>query len=172
MVRERWGPLAGTRILDLGWMMAGPQATSILAAYGAETLKIESQMRPDWARTAFGPIVVPESIDGSGYFNNFNRNKRSITLNMTTDEGRELFARLLAVADGVLENFSAGVLTRWGFPYERMREIRPDIVYVSMSGFGHTGPYNGYQSFGPTVQAVSGLTWQSGNPEMPPAGWG
>jgi crotonobetainyl-CoA:carnitine CoA-transferase CaiB-like acyl-CoA transferase len=166
------GALAGVRILDLGWMMAGPQATAVLAAYGAEVLKIESRARPDWARTAFGPILIPGDLDGSGYFNNFNRGKRSITLNMATEEGRAMFARLLAVADGVLENFSAGVMAKWGFSYEEMRRIRPDIVYVSMSGFGHTGPYNGYQSFGPTVQAVSGLTHQSGFPDLPPAGWG
>lgn len=169
---ERWGPLTGVRILDLGWMMAGPQATALLAAYGAEVLKIESRARPDWARTAFGPIIHPDPYDGSGYFNNFNRNKRSITLNMATARGRELFARLLAVSDGVLENFSAGVLARWGFSYAEMARIRPDIVYVSMSGLGHDGPYSGYQTFGPTVQALSGLTHQSGFPEMEPAGWG
>ena len=169
---ERWGPLAGVRVLDLGWMMAGPQGTSILAAYGAEVIKIESRTRPDWARTAFGPIVADVPYDSSGYFNNFNRNKRSITLNMGTQRGRELFACLLAVADGVLENFSAGVLARWGFSYEAMAAIRPGIVYVSMGGFGHSGPYHDYQSFGPTVQAVSGLTHQSGFPDMEPAGWG
>jgi crotonobetainyl-CoA:carnitine CoA-transferase CaiB-like acyl-CoA transferase len=169
---KRWGPLAGIRILDLGWMMAGPQATAILAAYGAEVIKVESRVRPDWARTTFGPIIGDDPYDGSGYFTNFNRNKRGITLNMGTERGRGLFARLLAVSDGVLENFSAGVLARWGYSYEEMARIRPDIVYVSMSGFGHNGPYSGYQSFGPTVQAVSGLTHLSGFPDMEPAGWG
>lgn len=169
---ERWGPLAGVRILDLGWMMAGPQATSILAAYGAETIRVESRNRPDLARTTFGPLVHEDRYDGSGYFNNFNRNKRSISLNMTTPRGRELFARLLAVSDAVLENFSAGVMAKWGFTYEAMRAIRPDIVYVSMAGFGQSGPYRDYQTFGPSVQASSGLTHQSGFPELAPAGWG
>ena len=172
IIHRSAGPLAGVRVLDLGWMMAGPQATAILAAYGAETVKIESRARPDLARTTFGPIVVPESLDGSGYFNNFNRNKRSITLNMTTERGRELFGRLLMVSDGVLENFAPGVLERWGFSYAAMARIRPDIVYVSMGGFGHSGPYREYQTFGPTVQAVSGLTHQSGFPDREPAGWG
>jgi crotonobetainyl-CoA:carnitine CoA-transferase CaiB-like acyl-CoA transferase len=166
------GALAGVRVLDFGWMMAGPQATAILAAYGAEVIKIESRARPDHARTIFGPIVGEDPYDSSGYFNNFNRNKRSITLNMTTKGGRNLFARLLAVSDGVLENFSAGVLARWGFPNEEMARIRPDIVYVSMSGFGHSGPYRDYQTYGPSVQAISGLTHQSGFPDMEPAGWG
>jgi crotonobetainyl-CoA:carnitine CoA-transferase CaiB-like acyl-CoA transferase len=135
-------------------------------------IKVESRARPDLARTTFGPIVAEDPYDGSGYFNNFNRDKRSITLNMTTERGRRLFAELLAISDGLLENFAAGVLDRWGFPYEEMRRIRPDIVYVSMSGFGHTGPYRDYKTFGPIVQAVSGLTHQSGYPDMEPAGWG
>jgi crotonobetainyl-CoA:carnitine CoA-transferase CaiB-like acyl-CoA transferase len=171
-MNERWGPLDGVRILDLGWMMAGPQATTILAAYGAETIRVESRNRPDLARTTFGPIVAEDRYDGSGYFNNFNRNKRSVSLNMTTPRGRELFARLLAVSDAVLENFSAGVMAKWGFTYEAMRAIRPDIVYVSMAGFGQSGPYRDYQTFGPSVQASSGLTHQSGLPELEPAGWG
>lgn len=173
MSEERWGALAGVRILDLGWAMAGPQATAILAAYGAEVIRVESRARPDLARTTFGPIINPDDpYDGSGYFTNFNRNKRSITLNMTTPRGRELFARLLTVADGVLENFSAGVMRAWGFSYEAMARIKPDIVYVSMAGFGHTGPYRDYQTFGPSVQAVSGLTHLSGFPDREPAGWG
>jgi len=166
------GPLRGARILDLGWAMAGPQATVILGAYGAEVIKVESRARPDLSRTTFGPIVVEDPYDGSGYFNNFNRDKRSVTLNMGTSEGRRLFAALLAVSDGVLENFAAGVLERWGFSYDAMRRIRPDLVYVSMAGFGHSGPYRDYKTFGPIVQAVSGLTHLSGFAEMEPAGWG
>jgi crotonobetainyl-CoA:carnitine CoA-transferase CaiB-like acyl-CoA transferase len=158
--------------LDLGWAMAGPQGAAILGAYGAEVIKVESRARPDLARTTFGPIVAEDPYDGSGYFNNFNRDKRSITLNMTTERGRRLFAELLAISDGLMENFAAGVLDRWGFPYEEMRRIRQDIVYVSMAGFGHTGPYRDYKTFGPIVQAVSGLTHQSGYPDMEPAGWG
>lgn len=168
-----FGALQGLRVLDLGWAMAGPQAMGILAAYGADVIKVESRARLDLARTTFGPIMRPDDPEnGSGYFTNFNRNKRSITLNMTSERGRQLFAQLLAVSDGLLENFSAGVLSKWGFPYAEMARIRPDIVYVSMAGFGHTGPYRDYQTFGPTVQAVSGLTHLSGFPERPPAGWG
>ncbi len=166
------GALDGIRILDLGWAMAGPQATRILADFGAEVIKVESRARLDMARTIFGPHVGDQVPDNSGYFNNFNRNKLGITLNMGKPEGREIFARLVAISDGVLENFSAGVMRGWGLDYADLRAIRPDVVYVSMAGFGHSGPYEHYQTFGPTVQAVSGLTHQSGFPGMQPAGWG
>lgn len=164
--------LTGLRIIDLGWAMAGPQATRILADFGAEVIKVESRARPDLARTAFGPHVGERTLDSSGYFNNFNRNKLSVTINMAREEGREVFKRLVAVSDAVLENFSAGVMAKWGLHYEGLRAVKPDIVYVSMAGFGHSGPYSHYQTFGPTVQAVSGLTHMSGFADMPPAGWG
>jgi crotonobetainyl-CoA:carnitine CoA-transferase CaiB-like acyl-CoA transferase len=166
------GPLAGLRLIDLGWAMAGPQAMRILADLGAEVVKVESRARPDQARTTFGPHVGERAIDNSGYFNNFNRNKLSAAINMSRPEGREVFKKLVAVSDGVLENYSAGVMKKWGLHYEGLRAIKPDIVYVSMAGFGHYGPYAGYQTYGPTVQAVSGLTFQSGFPDLPPAGWG
>jgi crotonobetainyl-CoA:carnitine CoA-transferase CaiB-like acyl-CoA transferase len=166
------GALEGIRILDLGWAMAGPQATRILADFGAEVIKVESRARLDMGRTIFGPHVGDQVPNNSGYFNNFNRNKLGITLNMGKPEGREIFARLVAISDGVLENFSAGVMRSWGLDYDDLRAIRPDIVYVSMAGLGHSGPYEHYQTFGPTVQALSGLTHQSGFPDMQPAGWG
>src|SRR5206468_12026577 len=88
------GALADLRIIDLGWAMAGPQATRILADFGAEVIKVESRARLDMARTVFGPHVGERNVDNSGYFNNFNRNKRSVQLNMSCDGGRGLFARL------------------------------------------------------------------------------
>lgn len=166
------GALDGIRILDLGWAMAGPQATRILADFGAEVIKVESHARLDMGRTVFGPHVGERGVDSSGYFNNFNRNKRGVTLNMAKPEGRAIFAQLVAISDGVLENFSSSVMRQWGFDYDGLRRIRPDIVYVSMAGLGHSGPYEHYQTFGPTVQALSGLTHQSGFADMQPAGWG
>ena len=168
-------PLEGVRVLDFGWAMAAPQATRLLADFGAEVLKIESKARPDLARTAFGPHPHGREafgLDSSGYFNHFNRNKKSITLNMVRPEASEVFADLLRVSDVVIENFSAGVLENWGWPYERMKELKPDIIYVSMAGFGHRGPDSAYRTFGPTVQALSGLTHLSGFPDQEPAGWG
>ncbi|MDP9238053.1 MAG: CoA transferase [Chloroflexota bacterium] len=166
------GALPGLRIIDLCWVMAGPQATRILADFGAEVIKVESRARPDPGRVVFGPWVGEPGIDNNGYFNNFNRNKRSISLNMSHPEGREIFGRLVAISDGVVENYSASVMRNWGFDYEGLCRHRPDIVYVSMAGLGHSGPYEAYQTFGPTVQALSGLTHLSGSPDMQPAGWG
>src|SRR5205814_10380140 len=160
------GPLADLRILDLGWAMAGPQATRILADFGADVIKVESRARLDLGRTLFGPHVGERSTDNSGYFNNFNRNKRSATINMSRPEAREIFARLVTMSDAVLENFSAGVMENWGLDYDGLCRLRPDIVYVSMAGLGHSGPYRDYQTFGPTVQALSGLTHLSGFPDM------
>jgi crotonobetainyl-CoA:carnitine CoA-transferase CaiB-like acyl-CoA transferase len=165
-------PLSGLRIIDLGWAMAGPQATRLLADFGAEVIKVESHARPDMARTMFGPHVGERSLNSSAYFTNFNRNKLSVTVNLSMPEGRKILERLVAISDGLLENYSAGVMKKWGLDYEGMCRIKPDIVYVSMAGFGHSGPYSNYQSYGPTVQAVSGLTHLSGFPDREPAGWG
>src|SRR5438552_6556655 len=90
------GALADLRILDLGWAMAGPQATRILADFGAEVLKVESRARPDMARLVFGPYSGDVPLENSGYFNNFNRSKRSVTINMARAEGRHIFGRLVA----------------------------------------------------------------------------
>ncbi len=98
--------------------------------------------------------------------------KLGVTINLRTDDGRQLLERLVALSDVVTENFAAGVFARLGFPYERLREIRPDIIYVSNNGFGQTGPYRTFKTFGPIVQACSGLTALSGLPGMEPAGWG
>ena len=105
------GALAGLRIIDLCHVMAGPQATRILGDFGAEVIKVESRARLDMGRVSFGPHIGEPGIDDSGYFNNFNRNKLSAAINMAKPEGREVFAKLIAISDAVLENFSAGVMT-------------------------------------------------------------
>jgi crotonobetainyl-CoA:carnitine CoA-transferase CaiB-like acyl-CoA transferase len=165
-------PLGGLRILDLGWAMAGPQATRLLADFGAEVIKVESRARPDQARTMFPPHVGERSLNSSGYFNNFNRNKLGVTINLSLPEGRKVMEKLIAISDGLLENYSARVMSNWGWDYDGLCLIKPDIVYVSMAGFGHDGPYVDYQSYGPTVQALSGLTHISGLPDREPSGWG
>ena len=164
--------LSGLRIIDLGWAMAAPQATRILADFGAEVIKVESHARLDMGRVVFGPFVGERGLETSGYFNNFNRNKRGISLNMATAEGRRSSAVSWRFRTASVENFSADVMAKWGFDYEGLCRHRPDIVYVSMAGLGHSGPYREYQTFGPTVQALSGLTHLSGFPEREPAGWG
>jgi crotonobetainyl-CoA:carnitine CoA-transferase CaiB-like acyl-CoA transferase len=111
-------------------------------------------------------------IDLGGAFNNHNTEKLGITLNLRTPRGRELLERLVCICDVVAENFAAGVMERLGFDYERLRALRPDVVYVSNSGFGATGPYRSFKTWGPIVQAISGLTFTSGLPDREPAGWG
>lgn len=167
--------LSGIRICDFTGQLAGAGATKWLAAFGAEVIRIEdpvNQGRWDILRTMPPYVDERRDVDMGGGFNNHNVEKLGITLNLRKERGRELLERLVAASDVVAENFAAGVLERWGFGYERLKRIRPDIVYVSHCGFGHTGPYRSFKTWGPIVQAVSGLTFTSGLPDLPPAGWG
>lgn len=182
--------LEGIRIIDLTWILVGPGATRILASMGAEVIRIEPThpARIDLARMVApfiqdtpGPpedpyglaLPLAERLDRSGYYFNNNPGKRGIRLDLGTPEGKELFRRLVAIGDVVTENFSAHTMEKWGFGYEQLRAIKPDIIYVQMSGMGHSGPEHNYVSYGPTAQALSGLSYQSGLPEpAPPAGWG
>ncbi|MCA1005347.1 CoA transferase [Rhodococcus hoagii] len=158
-------PLDGIRVLDLTWVLAGPYCTRILADHGADVVKVESLGRPD--PTRFAPFMhlsrgPHDDPDTSGYFNDVNRNKRSITLDTRSPAGLEVLADLIAQSDVVVENFSSSVMEKMGFGYERLRELRPDIVYVSMSGMGHTGPRSGWVSYADIVSAATGLTALTG----------
>ena len=167
--------LAGFRICDFTGQLAGAGASRWLASFGAEVIRIEDPVREGrWDILRGTPPFVDErrGIDMGGAFNNHNAGKYGITLNLRTERGREILARLVAMSDAVMENFAKGVLERWGFGYERLQAIKPDIVYVSNCGFGHVGPYSGFKTWGPVVQAVSGLTFTNGLPGLPPAGWG
>ena len=166
-------PLDNIRVVDFSWVRAGPWATRWLGALGAEVIKIE------WPETERGrlpssttPQGMETNLNTSGNFADTNVNKRSLSLNVRTPKGKEIVERLIAVSDIVIENFSSRVLRNWGLGYERLREIKPDIVYVSMSGYGHTGRDHAFTTFGPVAQAASGLTHLSGLPGAPPAGWG
>lgn len=172
-MEEYRGPLHGVRIVDFSWIVAGPQATRILADFGAQVIRIEYDGRIDSMRMG-GPAPGhdPSSPNASGFFNNLNRNKLGITLNVRHPDGLAIAKRLIAQSDVVIENFSAGVLESWGLTYAAMQEQRPDIIYISMSGFGHSGRNKEYTTWGPTAQALSGLTFLSGQPDQPPAGWG
>ena len=111
-------------------------------------------------------------INLGGAFNNHNVEKLGITIDLRQERGKELLRKLVAVSDAVTENFAAGVFARMGFSYDELRAIKPDIIYVSNCGFGASGPYSEFTTWGPIVQAVSGLTFSSGLPDQPPAGWG
>ena len=163
------------RICDFTGQLAGAGATKFLAAFGAQVIRVEDPVRKGrWDILRGGTPFVDErrGIDLGGGFNNHNVEKLGITLNLRTERGKELLAELIRVSDVVSENFAAGVLDRMGFSYARMQELRSDIIYVSNCGFGHRGPYAAYKTWGPIVQAVSGLTLSSGLPDREPAGWG
>ena len=160
--------LEGVRVVDFSWIVAGPTCTRILADFGAEVIRIEFEQTMDYTR---GFSASP-SPNASGMFNNLNRNKLGVTLNVMHPSGMELLHELISVSDIVVENFSATVLERWGLDYEAQRKIRPDVIYLSLSGFGHTGRDRSYVTWGPTAQALSGLTLMSGLPGEEPAGWG
>ena len=175
-------PLEGVRILDLTWLLAGAGGPRLLAALGAEIIRLEWRDRLDFLRKS--PPVIPvagskesrremESINRGGLFNDNNPGKRSFSLNMAHPKGKELFKRLVTVSDVVVESYRADAMTKWGLGYDTLRSLKPDIIYVQQSGWGHKGPYWKYASYGPIAQAISGLTDQSGLPDPhPPAGWG
>ncbi|MPY93561.1 MAG: CoA transferase, partial [Acidimicrobiia bacterium] len=169
------GPLANIRICDFTGQLAGAGATKWLAAFGAEVIRIEDPVKKGrWDILRGAPPFKDErrGIEYGAGFNNHNVEKLGITLNLRTERAKELLAELVRRSDVVSENFAAGVLDRLGFGYERLRELRPDVIYVSNCGFGQSGPYASYKSWGPIAQAVSGMTFQSGLPDEPPAGWG
>ena len=141
------GILNGLRVLDFTWMLAGPYTTRILADFGAEVIKVQSK------KTAKGA-----ESNLPGYFNTWNRNKRSITLDLSYPEAKGIVLKLTAMSDVLIENFSPRVMSNWGLNYERLREVRPNLIMISMSAMGQTGPWKDFVAFGPTLQALSGLT--------------
>ena len=169
---EQRQPLSGVRVVDLTWIVAGPQCTRILADLGAEVIKVEYADSSDYIRRAPPFADDQPGPNRSGSFNNLNRNKLGVTLNVVHPDGMELLKRLLSISDVFIENFSSRVLARWGLDYSEQRKLRPDIIYASLSGFGHSGRNQDYTTWGPTAQALSGLTFMSGLPGQMPAGWG
>ena len=169
------GALSHLRICDFTGQLAGAGATRFLAAFGAQIIRIEDPVTEGrWDILRGNPPYKPgqRGLEYGGAYNNHNVEKLGITLNLRTDRGKEILRDLVRISDAVTENFAAGVLERWGFNYEGLKAIRPDIIYVSNCGFGHSGPYRDFKTWGPIVQAVSGLTFSSGIPDQPPAGWG
>src|SRR5215831_9500635 len=175
--RARRRPLEGVRVIDLTRIVAGPNATRLLATMGAEVIRVEwhDDRALDMLR-GVGPRVPggeDDSLNRSGLFNNINTGKYGVTLNMNLPQGRDLFKRLIAKSTVLCENYSPGQMDRWELGYETLREINPGLIYLQITGMGKSGTYNDYLSVGPTAQALSGLTHMSGLPDpMQPAGWG
>jgi crotonobetainyl-CoA:carnitine CoA-transferase CaiB-like acyl-CoA transferase len=153
------GPLHGYRVVDLTSNVSGPLATMILADQGADVIKVENPDRGDATRSASN-----QRNGLSASFLNTNRNKRSVALDLRDPEAKRALLRLVATADVFIQNFRPGVAERMGFGEDALRAVKPDIVYVSISGFGETGPYASKPVYDPIVQAMSGLaTIQAGS---------
>ena len=153
------GPLHGYRIVDLTSMISGPLATMILADQGADVIKVENPDGGDHTRASNN-----RRNGFSASFVNNNRNKRSVVLDLKQDAAREALLRLVATADVFIQNFRPGVAERMGLGEDALRAVKPDIVYVSISGFGENGPFAGKPVYDPLVQAMSGLaTIQGGS---------
>jgi len=189
----RRSALAGVRIIDLTWLQVGPQATRILASFGAQVIRIEwrhpaavdflrymQPFAPDHATAQGGRSQgaarshgIRGNFDRGGYYNNTNPGKYGITLNLNHPKGRDLLRQMVREANAICENFSPGQMDKWNLGYEELRRLNPRIIYMQTTGVGKVGTYKNYVSYGPTAQAMSGLTFMSGLPEPhPPAGWG
>lgn len=154
--------LEGLKVLDFTQVYSGPYCTMLLADMGAEVIKVEAIGKGDQTRN-FAPLK-----DGvSGYYNYLNRNKRSITLNLKSEAGKEAALKLAGWADVIVENFSAGTIGKLGLGYEEVKKINPEIVFASLSGFGQYGPYKNKLAYDAIAEAMGGLTNLSGEPERP-----
>ena len=169
-------PLDGIRILDSTYVFALPYAGGHLADLGAEVIKIEGPGRPDITRTGGYAGSFPENDPGADWWNRpstynlLNRGKRSLVLDLSTERGRDLFRELVAVSDVVMENFTPRVMRRWNLDYPNLRQIKPDIILISNTGYGHgDGPYSAYPAQATTQEATHGHCWITGYPDAEPA---
>jgi len=162
-------PLEGVRIADFTWAWAGPYGTMLLAFMGTEVIKIESTKRPDHARMrslASGPSFG--GPDHAPIFNDLNLNKMSITLDLSQPRAVELAKRVVNISDVVAENFRPGVMDKLGLGYEALKEVKPDIIMLSSSAVGGTGPQRHYVGYAPTFAALGGMAHLTGYPDGPP----
>ncbi|MBU2609907.1 MAG: CoA transferase, partial [Chloroflexi bacterium] len=157
-------PLKGIRILDLSRLLPGPYLTQLLADLGAEVIKIETPRLGDYARLA------PPEMGLGGLFEAVNRGKKSVAVNYRNPRGREIFLKLAATADVILEGFKPGSVNKWKIDYDAVRAVKPDIVYCSLSGYGQEGPYRDRAGHDLNYLAVSGavaLNARAGEAPLP-----
>ena len=156
-------PLQGIRVVELGTLIAGPFAASLLAQFGAEVIKIESPQGGD-------PLRKWRKLhNGTSYWwYSQSRNKKSVTLDLRNPEGQEIVRRLVARTDIVIENFRPGTLEKWGLGWEDLRKIRPELVMVRVSGYGQSGPYRERPGFAAIAESMGGLRYLAGYPDRPP----
>lgn len=160
------GVLDGYRVVDLSVAMAGPLAAMRLGDLGADVIKVEP-VTGEWQRHTAAGGATGSEVNAS--FLSLNRNKRSVAVDLKSAEGRQLLLELVATADVFLQNYRPGVAERLGVDYETLRAVKPDLVYVSMSGYGESGPYANWPGQDLLVQAMSGALFSAGTPGAPPA---
>jgi CoA:oxalate CoA-transferase len=156
-------PLEGIRVLDLTRVLAGPYCTMVLSDLGAEVVKVEQPGKGDDSRH-FGPFKNDESL----YFVSINREKKSVSLNLKTEKGKELFRKLVPEFDVLVENFRPGVMDKLGLGFEELKKINPRLIYAASSGFGHSGPDSLKPAYDILVQAMGGIMSITGWPDSPP----
>jgi crotonobetainyl-CoA:carnitine CoA-transferase CaiB-like acyl-CoA transferase len=177
--------LSGVKIFDFSWFLASAGGTRSLAALGADIIKVEWKANPDTRgggfpeggretrRTATAPLPAPTTGPMGAQFNNKNPGKRGISLNVRHPKGREMAEEFIRRSDIVAEGFSPGVFNRWGFSWERLQELNPEIIYAQQSGMGGHGKYGRFRAIGPIAAALASLTEMGGLPEPAlPSGWG
>lgn len=165
-------PLAGIRVADFCWVGAGSYTTKLLADLGADVIKIESSARLDSLRSARPYAGGEQGVNRSGYFADRNTSKRSVTINLKTEAGRDIARELVLRSDLVTNNFTPGTLTKLGLGYEEMSSLKPDIIFAEMSMQGATGPAWSYLGYGAMIAAICGLLHLTAETEGKPLGTG
>ncbi len=153
-------PLESIKVLDFSRVLAGPYCTMLLGDMGAEIIKVEQPGKGDDSRSFGPPFINGESV----YFCSFNRNKKSITVNLKTEKGHEIIKELIKKSDVLVENFRPGYMKKIGLSYEEVEKINPRIIYASVSGYGHTGPYSSLPGYDVVAQGLSGVMSLTGDP--------
>jgi len=156
--------LTGIRVIDMTHNQAGPACAQILGFLGADVIKLEEPKGGDVARTNMRDRTDSDSL----FFLALNANKRSLTLNLKSEEGKRLFRQVIEQSDVLLENFGPGALDRLGLGYQELAKLNPRLIYATIKGFGTYGPYSGFKSFEPIAQAMGGAMSVTGFPDNPP----
>lgn len=160
--------LDGVKVIDFSWVAVGPVTSSYLADHGATVIKIESHTHPDIGRV-IGPFKGPATINSSGFFTHANSSKYSACLNLRKEKGRKIALELIKWSDILVENTTPGTMKRLGLDYQTVRSIKPEIIYVSISMHGQTGPNFSSPGYGSLASALSGISFLSGWPDRGPA---
>ncbi len=164
-------PLEGLRVIDFSWIIAGPFTTLWLATMGAEVIKVESSVHTDLNRRLPPFADGVDGIDRSGLHHGLNMSKKSCTIDLTKTRGQELALDLVRQSDVVVENFAYGQMERFNLGYDRLREAKPDILFLTSAGLGKTGPHREFVTFGPPLLALTGLASITGYEDERPERW-